>query len=360
MKKKVIIGALVTFSVVIIGLSFYFKNSSSSKDKSEKWDTIKIQGSGKVFINGVITPEQTEDIYLDPTKGNVDTVSVKNGQIVKKGDVLFKYKNEQVIEQVKEIDFQLKSSKSQKKDLLKQKENLKNQPSIAGQSMGSENGLSTESIDEQIKLYEEKIDSLKKKEYVTVEAPIAGKVVLNKEKATEEVKGGMKPYITIENNNFYVKGTTSEKDLTKLKKNQLVDITILPTNKNVKGKLDSIGNRPVVEAMAVGNGANMGNSDVSHYDVRINLDSQENLINGFHVQAVIKLSEKSVEIPKSAVLQDGKTSYVYKVENKKLSKRVITCSAVGSDKMAVSGGLKESEEIIKNPTSDMKEGISIE
>lgn len=336
MKKKYIIGLVAIATIIFCALCFYYFKTSVKANQSTKIEVYTIVAAEKVFINGVIAPVETEDIYLDASKGNVNKISVKDGQIVKKGDALFTYRSDQVTEQIQQAKLQLESSKNQKKDLQ----------------------VSTSSIDSQIKLYEEQITSLKQKEYSTVVAPIEGKVILH-----EDAKVGTTPYITIENTKLYIKGTVSEKDQPKLKADQLAEITILSANNIVKGKIASIGNRPVTETMAAigaASTASAATSNISYYEVKINLDSQDNLTNGFHVQAVVKLTEGGIKIPKSAILQEGETHYVYRVVNKKLSKQVITYSDSDSDTVKVTSGLKESEEIVKKPTSNMKEGTTIE
>lgn len=353
MKKKVI--GLVVFGVIILSpIVFYFVSPSLTENKTTNIEVYNIAESEKVFINGVIEPQEKEDIYLDATKGNVNTISVKDGQMVKKDDVLFTYKNDQVTEQIKQINIQLESSKNQKKELLAQQESLKTQPVATGETL-TPTTVSTSSIDSQIKLYEEQINSLKEKEYSTIVAPIEGKVIIH-----DVTKDGNTPYITIENTNFYIKGTVSEKEQSKLKVGQLTENTILSTNNIVKGKITSIGNKPISETMKISNAASTVTPDISYYEVKINLDNQENLTNGFHVQSIVKLTDESVKIPKSSILQDGETYYVYKIINKRLAKQVITYSEGNSEEVIVNTGLKEREEIVKNPTLDMKEGISIE
>lgn len=353
MKKKYII-ALVVVIIIFCSLVFYFVKRNANASKTSNIETYTIATAEKVFINGIIAPEETEDIYLDPTKGNVNTVSVKDGQVVKKGDALFTYKNDGITDQIKQENIQLESSKNQKKELLAQQESLKNQPVIAGE-LSTSSKVSTSSIDSQIKLYEAQVTALKEKEYSTVVAPIDGTVILH-----NDGKAGTTPYITIENTNFYIKGTVSEKDQPKLKPEQLVETTILSTSKIVNGKITSIGNRPVTEPMTASNATSVGTSSISYYEAKINLDNQDNLTNGFHVQAVIKLTEGPIMIPKSAILQDGETYYVYKVVDKTLTKQVVTYSEGDSEEVIITAGLIESEELIKNPTSDMKEGTTIE
>lgn len=371
LKKNQIIIAVILVIILVSSIGFYLMKKNMGVKKSTKIETYTISPGDKVFVNGVIAPEATESIYLDATKGNVDKVSVKDGQVVKKGDTLFTYKNDQVTEQISQINTQLKSSKAQRQELLAQKkaqeEALKNkQALLASQNPKEETALntqgtntqdiSTKSIDIQISSYEEQLSSLKNKEYSTVAAPIDGRVILY-----EASNNMTSQYMTIESVNFHIKGTVNEKDQTKIKENQGAEIIVLPTNKTVTGKVITIGSRPLTAEMSIASAAatTTSNSNISNYEVIIALDSQEALTNGFHVQATIKLEDKGIEIPKTSVLKEGEESYVYKVQDKKLVKQVITYTEA-EDKIIVNSGLNENDEIAEKPNEETKEGMAIE
>ncbi|WP_326512283.1 efflux RND transporter periplasmic adaptor subunit [Clostridium intestinale] len=369
LKKNHIILIAIAVIILATSIGFYLLKKNMQTPKSSKISTYTISSGEKVFVNGIIGPEGTEDIYLDATKGKVDKVSVKDGQVIKKGDNLLTYKNEQVTEQINQINSQLKASKSQREELLAQKkaqeEAIKNQALLASQNPTEDKAtntsninsslVSTASIDSQISAYEEQLASLKNKEYAGINAPIDGRVILH-----GESNNMTSPYITIESVNFYIKGTVNEKDQPKLKENQLAEIIILPTNKKITGKVTTVGNRPVTNNIAIANAtAATAGANISNYEVIITLDSQENLTNGFHVQATIKLDDKGVEIPKTSILKEGEESYVFKVLDKKLVKQVITYSEDG-EKARVTSGLSEGDEIAENPNDEMKEGISVE
>ena len=126
-----------------------------------------------------------------------------------------------------------------------------------------------------------------------------------------------KAYIVIETTRLYIKGRVNEKAQAKLKKDQLADILVFATNKTLTGKLISVGNRPVEAQLA----AMGGNNKLSYYDANISLDSQENIINGFHAQATLQIEEGNVKTPKSLILEEAGKNYVFKVVDKKLIKQ---------------------------------------
>jgi HlyD family secretion protein len=320
-----------------------------------------------------------ENIYLDETKGNVNKVSVINGQTVTKGDALFTYKSDEISNQIDEAKEQIVISNNQKKKLVlkkaeakkllaKQQKEAKQQTISAaksGASMSASNVVTTEAqisgyadqidvVQTQIDTTDVKVKNLEDKEFSYVSAPIDGKVILS------DSKDKTKPYIVIGALKFYVKGSIDEKDQIKLAKNQQVDILIFATNKTVTGKVKSVGNSPEVAESSVATQAVTSTaSAISYYDVNISLDSQANVVNGFHVQATVKLKDEEMKIPKSSILEEDGKNHVFKVVNKKLVKQAITYKDGVAPQAVVISGLNENDSIAVT-TKDMKEGISVE
>lgn len=376
MKKKYIIAIVTVVILAGVGVGSYFLKQSMNKESVATMEIYTIPSTDKVFVNGKIEPEKVENIFLDATKGTVDKVEVKNGDVVEKGDTLFTYKNEQVQSQVEQLELQLNSAKSQKEEINKQnaeakkqledlkKAGLENQMPQGGQmpNLGQNAGgeISTGSVDEQIKLLEKQIKALKDKEYYKVTAPIGGKVIL-----AESSTNPTQPYITVESGDYYISGSVNEKDQPKIKEGQEVQITILSTNKNINGKISSVGNTPIDNgaSLAAQTGAQGGaGGNMSYYEVKITPDSQEDLTNGFHVQASVNLDKKPIEIPKEAILSVDNEEFVFKNVDGKLIKQVITYSPKegSEDEVIVSSGLNEEDKIVSNPTPNMKEGMNVE
>ncbi|BDC02182.1 TPA: efflux RND transporter periplasmic adaptor subunit [Clostridium perfringens] len=376
MKKKYIIAIVTVVILAGVGVGSYFLKQSMNKESVATMEIYTVPSTDKVFVNGKIEPEKVENIFLDATKGTVDKVEVENGDVVEKGDTLFTYKNDQVQSQVEQLELQLNSAKSQKEEINKQnaeakkqledlkKAGLENQMHQGGQmpNLGQNAGgeLSTGNVDEQIKLLEKQIKALKDKEYYKVTAPIGGKVIL-----AESSGNPTQPYITVESGDYYISGSVNEKDQPKIKEGQEVQITILSTNKNINGKISSVGNTPIDNgaSLAAQTGAQGGaGGNMSYYEVKITPDSQEDLTNGFHVQASVNLDKKPIEIPKEAILSVDNEEFVFKNVDGKLVKQVITYSPKegSEDEVIVSSGLNEEDKIVSNPTPNMKEGMKVE
>jgi HlyD family secretion protein len=368
MKKKHIIFSIIFCIITTSSAGFYYlKKTSSTVVQENKISLYTIDTQDKIFINGIITPEKSESINFDPSKGSINKVSVQNGQIVKKGDTLFTYKNDDVTAQISQISLQISINDKQKRTLLAKQDELKKQikdpknDTITASAMSSNIQIESntykdqsETLQDQISSLQNQLDSLKQKENIKITSPIDGKVTIN------DISGNTAtPYIVIESTTFYVKGNINEKDQIKLKKDQAAEILILSTNKIASGKVTSVDDRPINSDMT-SKTISTSESNISYYGVNLSFDSQENLTNGFHVQATLNLSDNIIKIPKKSVLdQDGK-KYIFKAINKKLVKQEVTITEISSTDVIANTGLKIGDTIVTNPTLDTKEGNPVE
>lgn len=86
MKSKHIIPDGIILVIMLSGIIAYLikNNKSLATNKTGEIAMYTIPDKEKIFVNGVIIPEKTEVIYLDPTKGTVNKVSIINGQEVRR------------------------------------------------------------------------------------------------------------------------------------------------------------------------------------------------------------------------------------------------------------------------------------
>ena len=387
MKKKylkyVVIGAIILVSTVAIYLVKV--TSDNSQVKSSSIETTKIgDSSQKIYINGIIQPIENKNIYLDVSKGKVDTVSVTDGQAVNVGDVLFTYKNDTITSQIEEFNGQVSTYQNQKERLENKKKdsnnkltekknslsNLKSNPqdemiitsiqSLEGEIQALETEISSyndqlDTINDSIKEYNKKIENLKKDESVEVKADISGVVdiVGSKEDYTNV-------FISITSNDLYIKGSVNEKYVEKLKKEQEAEVLVIANNSTIKAKVDEISKKPSVGSSAIGSSMDTSANSLSNYDVTLLLDSQENILDGYHVQATIFEEEEELKIPKEAIIEENGETFVYKVEDGVLKKQTVEYKDSENDDVKILSGLEEGEEVVTNPSDDTKEGMKYE
>lgn len=387
--KVIIIASILIISTIV--LYVVNKGIGGGKDRNKvTMDIMTIPSRDKIFVNGVITPQNTESIFLDASKGSVDTISVDNGQVVEKGAILFTYRNEAVTDQIASLNREVTNSNNQRQQLVNKKdesneslqikkveiERLKQE--LATKST-EENSLdvipvktqsiqvdesSLLAIESEIKVYEDQINTidfqissleeqiyaLKLKEYTSVEAPISGKVTLD-----ENNTSLTSAYITIDSSVLIVKGYVSEKDHFKIQTEQEAKIVVLSTNTEVKGNIISIADKPTV--MASLNGTE---SAVSQYEIKLSLESQENLVNGYHVQGTVLAKEYTINIPKSSIVNIEGKDYVFKVVDNKLTKQEVAIKDNDDETVTIESSLVEEDQILVNPTDTTEEGTLVE
>lgn len=389
MKKKylkyVVIGAIILVSTVAIYLVKATSDNSQGKSSSSSIETTKIgDSSQKIYINGIIQPIENKNIYLDTSKGKVDTVSVTDGQVVNAGDVLFTYKNDTITSQIEEFNGQISTYQNQKERLENKKKdsnnkltekknslsNLKSNPqdeitmasiqSLEGEIQSLETEISSyndqlDTINDSIKDCNKKIENLKKDESVEVKADISGVV---------DIVGSKDDYtnvfISITSNDLYIKGSVNEKYVEKLKKEQEAEVLVIANNSTIKAKVDEISKKPSNGSSAIGSSMDASANSLSNYDVTLLLDSQENILDGYHVQATIFEEEKELKIPKEAIIEENGETFVYKVEDGALKKQNVEYEDSENDDAKILSGLEEGEEVVTNPTEDTKEGMKYE
>lgn len=380
--KYVVIGAIILVSTVAIYL--VKATSDNSQVKSSSIETTMVgDSSQKIYINGMIEPIENKNIYLDTSKGKVDTISVTDGQPVNAGDVLFTYKNDTITSQIEEFNGQISTYQTQKERLENKKKdsnnkltekknslsNLKSNPqdetiiasiqSLEAEAQGLETEISSyndqlDTINDSIKDCNKKIENLKKDESIEVKADISGVVAIlgSKDDYTNV-------FISISSNDLYIKGSVSEKYVERLKKEQEAEVLVIANNSTIKAKVDEISKKPSTSS-SIGSSMDASANSLSNYDVTLLLDSQENILDGYHVQATVFEEEKELKIPKEAIIEENGETFVYKVEDGALKKQNVEYEDSENDDAKILSGLEEGEEVVTNPTEDTKEGMKYE
>ena len=394
MKKKYITITIILTIIIASTIGFCFLKKSINDKTANKPEYYKIESVEKVFINGTLTPRESESIYIDSTKGEISEVHVTNGQAVNAGDSLFTYNNTVIEAQIDEISEQITANENSKvsinnkltnaKNNLAEKENQLNKLKKQLEEFNFQDQVEADNISmniqqttaevsaykEQVSAYEDQIDSVKttlnslynKKEKLTadknfvVTAPISGTIVLSSNE-----KDYTQPYIIIESQELIVKGIVSEKDYTKIKVDDDISVSIISTNETIEGQILEIDDRPVSNTeLNLSQVTQTTNTNVSYYNVLITLNSQENLINGFHSQGKVTLGDDTIKVFKTSVINEEGKSYVFIDKDGILDKVEISIKEEDGEYVIVESGLNANDVVMKNPTSETKEGVKVE
>ena len=126
MKKKYITITIISTIIIASTIGFCFLKKNINDKTVNKSEYYKIASVEKVFINGVLTPRESESIYIDSTKGEISEVHVTDGQAVNAGDSLFTYNNPTIEAQIEEISEQITSNENSKVSINNKLTNAKN------------------------------------------------------------------------------------------------------------------------------------------------------------------------------------------------------------------------------------------
>lgn len=337
-KKQKIIG-YITIGVIAIGGFLGYtsikSNIENQKMMDSRVDLYTVVGKEKIFMNGKITPNKLQKLFVGADQGELNNIKVSNSQYVEKGTALFTCKNKSQINEISTLNTQISEKKKEKQKAL--------------------NEESKQSIDMEIKELNKQLGVLNKTAYQTVYAPFSGNVYLNNQESRGDAS---KEVMTIQTNSFYVKAQANERDSYKIAEGKSVEITTLATKAKYNGKITHIGDIPVEgDDLSQGFGNDTG---MTQYGVDVSLDNQENLKSGLHVQLVALYGSEDKKIPNEAILKEGNKSYVYKVSNNIASKIEVKVSQVKDGFNLVSRGVVEGDQIIEDlKGKDIKDGQEV-
>lgn len=390
MKKHfTIIATIVLISLAFNGCALQSKNT---KQNDINVDVYTIPSPQSIFLDGQLAYEQQQTFVQDSTKGTIDTINVVDTQQIKKGQALFSYKNEQEIQQYDTLTQQLENLQYTYKQIQLQLNNLSQvqqqpqqvtstAPSNSTSSSSTSDALATSSLNatpnvtsntkdslqsqldqnnQQQKNIQKQLDNIKNSRYTTIVAPFDGVVSLssNSDSATD------KSILTLTNPKMQVVANVSEKDIFKLKIGQVVKLTIYGTTEQFNGTIRSIDTNPVQSAIT-SNTSSQGNSlqasanNVSYYPVDIDIDNQDGVYSGFHVQGTTTAENQLPKVPVSSVFNENGKSYLWLVNKGKLKKVQVDVEKFNDTSMQVKSGVDFGEKIVSKPSAGMKEGDAI-
>lgn len=348
MKKILLITGMIS---ILFFSGCTIQNKSTNNIQA---DIYTISSPQNIYLDGSFQYIQQKIFTDDTTKGTINKIDVSNNQQVKKGQVLYSYKNDQAIEEYNTDTQQLKSLQSEYNQLQQQPNivdgtTLDNSTVATGTSIQSQLNQNKQ----QQSSLQQQINEIKDSRYTTITAPFDGVVSLSSDTT--------KSILTLTNTTMQIVANVSEKDVLKIKVNQKVKVDIYGTNQEIAGTINSIGTQPTDNLSTSDNtsGTTASTSSVSYYPVYININQQTGFYTGFHVQVTTNDEVDLPKIPISAVLNENNKAYVWKVINDKLCKVAVNIQSWNDTYDQINSGLNFGDKIISNPTSEMKEGETV-
>ncbi|WP_338751243.1 efflux RND transporter periplasmic adaptor subunit [Bacillus sp. FJAT-52991] len=394
-KKKWIIAISVVVILALLAGGYIFTkskfNSSAGEGEIFPMKVSDMMGgmeasSGSLFA-GVVEPKETEKIFLDPERGTVKEVFVKEGDVVKAGAQLFSYENKEGEMELKQKGLELEiansSVKQKKSEIWSLEKQIKN--ASAEEKTALRQQVTQAEADLKIAQFEVEKANLEYQEMKKkvndniVKAKVNGIVQKIDEEQKQSAAGGNNQmgqqqapgsFMQIYNTDaYFVKGNVNELIKDELQVGQEVNVVSRKDpEQKWPGKIIEIGKLPTEEngedmSMDMGMGDMAMNPQASNYPFQVQLTEHEGLEFGYHVFIELKGEEEApqeVTIPTDMIVMDGDKSFVWTVVDEKLKKQEVKLGEEIPDMMMtiVESGLTKDDYVVY-PDDTVKEGKKV-
>ena len=382
------IGIIVIIAVIIL-IAQFFQRSKNGSESEPTYSVHIVREEDPILFDGKVQAAEVQEEYYDASKGLIAEILVENGQEVEEGTDLFAYRNEEnqqlLDEQNRQYDRSAQRYAEAETELANAKKTLatangnieeSNRQAQASNEVSEEElMLSPEAEKAQNQLMEAEsdkaeaeaaiegaemtmdeleiqmedityeIEKLKKEISTIIQADFKGVVELsgvdpNKLQSSEQ------PVVRLMSNNLKIESSVSEYDYNKLSVDSPVDIYLLNSDRELKGKISKIDSLPM-QAEAEGS-----TSSRYHFTVL----PEESIQYGFSVQ--IGYSEGVMYLPQNAVIEEDGKTMVYLNKDGIVEKREVVVSEK-SNLYVIESGLEAEEEVLINPDPSLLDGDEV-
>lgn len=338
--------------------------TSCSKEETSGLSTFEVQvGDVKeeLSLTGRVEASLQNSI-MAPDDLTVLSLKVKNGQRVKKGDVLCELDPEKILEMKKQeevklfqLNAELKTTKmrleSMRKDVLKSASLFKSGAISLDEKEKNEQEYKIqitqfEARSKEVTQIERQIESYKKQaEFLNIKAPFDGIVVstwVNPDDfiSGSSVKKGDILFKVSSEGMMLVKMTVREDDINFFHQGDFINLTFLGApGEVVRGRIKQVDNAATIDK----------DSGVSSFKIYVEFDPKNEIKPGMEATSVITLKEKKnvIVIPKTSINPySSDPADVIIVEGNAKTKRQVKLGVVGDVNAEVLSGLQEGEKVL--------------
>ena len=349
---------------------------------SQKQDTVYVQTVGSILgsdlsgmsrYSGVVESSKTQRISRDGTK-KISEIRVKEGDMVKKGDVLFTYDKTSLQISVDTANLEVEASsnkissyQTQIKQLQQEKKSAPKSEQLSYSLQIQEAQLNLSEEQYNLKIKQKELSRLKEDlSHVNVVAEVDGLVQSVQEEDSVSDEGmGSDAFITIlETKVQQIRGTVSEMEVASLNEGDPVTVhSRLDDDKTWKGTISKISNENTSDNLEQENNGgeeNTSGSSASRYSFYVTLNASDGLMIGQHVY--IEPGEPSdssvIWLYEDYIVKDGNKAYVWIADRKNiLHKQEVTLGRHNDENNTeeIVSGLKL-EDYIAYPSDSLQEG----
>ena len=340
---------IILLILIVLGLVYYFTH----RNKKEKiyindysyMEVKKTDEIGTLNLNGYIKANNPIGIFVDK-KLKVKEVFIKNGDFVKKGQVLMTFDDDETNKLNRNIE-------KERINLQKIQRDLKTTREL--QKLGGASKNDVKNLEDNARISQLSIDEYTEvlnKTATEVRSPVDGVVSNLKAQENYLVDTDSSLLEIIDSNDLRIIVEIPEYNSQSVKLGQSVKVRqdISDDDKVYDGEITKISRLSTTSSLT---SENVLEADVKTKEVI------PNLVPGFKIKAVLQLKadEKNIIIPKIALQSENEKYFVFTIDTKNTVKRKeVTVKNIVGDNIIVTSGLNIGEILITTPDNRLSDG----
>ena len=341
---------IILLILIVLGLVYYFTH----RNKKEKiyindysyMEVKKTDEIGTLNLNGYIKANNPIGIFVDK-KLKVKEVFIKNGDFVKKGQVLMTFDDDETNKLNRNIE-------KERINLQKIQRDLKTTREL--QKLGGASKNDVKNLEDNARISQLSIDEYTEvlnKTATEVRSPVDGVVSNLKAQENYLVDTDSSLLEIIDSNDLRIIVEIPEYNTQAVKIGQSVKVRqdFSDDDKVYDGEITKISRLSTTSSLT---SENVLEADVKTKEVI------PNLIPGFKIKAVLQLKadEKNIIIPKIALQSENGKYFVFTIDTKNTVKRKeVTVKNIVGDNIIVTSGLNIGEILITTPDNRLSDGL---
>ncbi|MDO5498487.1 MAG: efflux RND transporter periplasmic adaptor subunit [Propionibacteriaceae bacterium] len=375
-KKRWIIGLVLTAAVALVVGTLMLPMLMGGYEQGVQARPMTIQtvaslrGSDAQLVSGSVHTAESENFYVDASKGRVSEIKVAQGAQVRKGDELYVYSNPSLTIGQEKTRIQLETAKRKlptlETALANINRDLKRAPGTeAAAELRTQRDQAREAVEAartEIRMAELDIEEANDQvAALTVRANFDGTVEMVNEDERNAVAQGAatKPLIRLVSSLPYeVRGSLTELQRAQIKQ----DMPFIATSKALpgqkwRGAITYVSTFP----MEAAGGQGGDNAGQAQYEFVAKLETQENLVPGntLFLEVSAAGAPESFTLPVEAVQRGEGGSYVFIVENGRLVRHPVEVGDPTEGEVTVTSPMEDDTEVLLNPEPTTTEGTEV-
>ncbi len=371
-RSKILFGIVVVLMVMGIGLKLF----ENRKPAAPKYTLHTVEKQEPLIFDGQVKAEDTQEVFQNPSYGEVSSVLVKEGETISEGQGLIRFKNNETNNQLKDA-YRAKEKAIESYNYAY--EDYNNALSKYNKTYRKEKNAKDSMEKGELKLMlEQENEGVKTQKRALREADTAvedaNRTISNLEETvthtqTSYIKGvvhineramnnpsSQEALLSVISANVIVVGSLTEFDFNAVKAQDKVTLSPINGDPEVSGTVIEKSDSPsqsVSLASSQPQGGSSSGTESSSYEFRVQPDKP--LQNGYSVS--IKKHQEGLIIPEETVLEEEGKHFIFLYEEGKVKKHEVSV-VKKADGYFANGGITEGMQIF-SIRDDLVDGMEV-